>query len=88
MTQQQLADKAGVTQSAISQWLRGESAPKLQHLKALQGALSMTLDEMLGDVTLLDRQDEKELIERYRSLPEDQRKAFLQMLSALCPPRR
>lgn len=85
MTQQQIAKRVGVTQSAVSQWLRGEAVPKLSHLKALQGVLHMSLDEMLGDVTILERKEERELIAAYRNLTPRERELLRQMLANLLP---
>ena len=50
MTQAMLAEKIGVTQSAISNWECGERKPDIYTLKKLASVLSCTTDELLAYV--------------------------------------
>lgn len=51
LTQQALADKIGVGQSAVQQWESGMSAPRRRHLPSVAEALGMTVAELMGAPT-------------------------------------
>lgn len=46
MSQLELAEKAGVTQGAVSQWETGESMPRSDKLSELAKILNCTIDEL------------------------------------------
>lgn len=46
LSQVSLADKAGVTQGALSQWERGESLPTSDKLPEIAKALNCTIDDL------------------------------------------
>lgn len=48
MTQQQLADKLGVTDKAVSKWERSVSCPDITILRSLADALEMSVSELLA----------------------------------------
>ena len=48
MTQEQLAEKMGVSRQAISKWESGVSVPELNKLKALANLFQVSLDELMG----------------------------------------
>ena len=48
LSQEQLAEKLGVSRQAVSKWETGESLPDTDKLLSLAGALEMTADELLG----------------------------------------
>lgn len=48
MTQDQLADKLGVTYQSISRWENGSTYPDLEFLPAIAGVFSITIDKLLG----------------------------------------
>ena len=48
LSQQQLADVAGVSRQAVSLWESGESDPSLRAAFALASALGMTIEELFG----------------------------------------
>ena len=48
MTQQELADAVGITQSQIARYESGETQPSLETLRKLAAALDCTLDELIG----------------------------------------
>ena len=62
LTQEQLAERLGVSFQTISKWENGASAPDITMLPALAHFFGVTTDELLG-VDIL-RADEK--IEEYR----------------------
>ena len=48
LTQQQLADKLGITDKAVSKWERGISCPDITLLRRLADALAVSVSELLG----------------------------------------
>ena len=48
MTQQDLADKIGVTDRAISKWENGRGLPDLSLLKPLSDELGITINELIS----------------------------------------
>ena len=48
MTQQELAEKLGVTDSAISKWENGRGAPDISYLIPLSNELNITILELLN----------------------------------------
>ncbi len=51
LSQEQLAEKIGVSRQAISKWESGTSTPELEKLLALNDCFSITLDELVKDET-------------------------------------
>lgn len=49
MTQQQFADKLGVSRSRVAMWETGASAPRAGMLTAIADALHCSVDELLRD---------------------------------------
>ncbi len=47
LSQEQLAEKVGVSQGAVAQWESGVTHPSFKVLKPLAGALKITLDELV-----------------------------------------
>jgi transcriptional regulator with XRE-family HTH domain len=47
MTQEQLADKLGVTQKSVSRWETGKNMPDLSLLQVLSAELGITVSELL-----------------------------------------
>lgn len=48
LTQKELADSAGITQAAVSRYLREENAPRASELGALAIALNVSMDWLWG----------------------------------------
>ena len=51
LTQQQLADRLGVTNKAVSKWETNEGCPDIKLIPELCRALDMTTDELLTGVS-------------------------------------
>ena len=49
LSQEQLAEKIGVSRQAVSKWEGGLSTPELDKLKALSECFHVTLDELTGE---------------------------------------
>ena len=54
LSQEQLAEKIGVSRQAISKWESGASIPELEKLKALSECFRVTLDELTGEEAASD----------------------------------
>lgn len=48
LTQEQLAEKIGVSRQAVSKWESGLATPELENLRALCAVFQITLDELAG----------------------------------------
>lgn len=48
MTQEDLAEKVGVTRQAVAKWESGESLPDLEKSRLLADALGVSLDELVN----------------------------------------
>lgn len=51
LSQEQLAEKIGVSRQAVSKWEGGQSVPDLDNLKALSECFRVTIDELTNDQT-------------------------------------
>ena len=49
LSQEQLAEKIGVSRQAISKWESGTSTPELEKLLALSECFQITLDELVKE---------------------------------------
>ena len=47
-TQEKVAEKVGVSRSAVSRWEQGEIEPKVQNLAAVAALLNVSTDYLLG----------------------------------------
>ena len=54
LSQEQLAEKIGVSRQAISKWEGGLSTPELDKLKALSECFQISIDELTGNQTAGD----------------------------------
>ena len=52
LSQEQLAEKIGVSRQAISKWESGTSTPELEKLLALSECFNMTLDDLVKEETI------------------------------------
>lgn len=52
LTQTQLAERVGVTQSAVGQWERDETIPALRVRQTLAGALGVHPHDFFADIEL------------------------------------
>ncbi|WP_031557852.1 helix-turn-helix domain-containing protein [Lachnospira multipara] len=67
ITQKQLSVDTGITESAISRYIKGERVPREENLMKIAKALGITTDELLdGDIDR-DLEFAKSLIERNAS---------------------
>ncbi len=55
MNQKELAEKSGVTESAISHYIKGDRVPRGVNLKKIAVALNTTVDDILGSCGAEDK---------------------------------
>ena len=54
LSQEQLAEKIGVSRSAVAKWERDRGLPDVDNLKALSQLLNVSVDYLLDDEKILD----------------------------------
>nr|WP_294529053.1 helix-turn-helix transcriptional regulator [uncultured Blautia sp.] len=73
LSQEQLAEKLGISRSAVAKWETDKGIPDVDNLKALSGLLSVSIDYLLDDGQDMDKTVIKEAIDL--SVYEGNRKA-------------
>lgn len=71
MSQKELAEVTGLTESAVSRYVKGERVPRGINLMKIANALSITVDQLLADNTKDDIDVVKNLIARNASKMSD-----------------
>lgn len=79
LSQEQLAERIGVTRQAISKWELGSSTPELENLLALCECFGITLDELVREDEVTALSEDANTVE---SSAEPQRKAGIGLLLA------
>ena len=51
ISQEQLADKIGVSRQSVSAWESGKSSPELEKLVAISNLFNLSLDELTGEIS-------------------------------------
>ena len=75
MTQQELADKLGVTNKAVSKWETGEAFPETAQLVPLSDIFGVTVDDLLRGEALRETKEASELPnEEQKSVPSERKK--------------
>ena len=72
LSQEALAEKIGVSRQAISKWERGEASPDTENLLSLSKIYSVSLDDLLGNLTA-----EELLAKSEEAFPEAEEKSLL-----------
>ena len=85
LSQSQLADKIGMTRSAVSQYESGKIVPKMGSVELLAQALHVKKSDIIGDSFQYAAVDlhESELLDIYRALDERDRAVLLSTARAL-----
>ena len=85
ITLQQMGDRLGYAKSTVGHWLTGHNPAPFSIIKEIAVLLGTTEITLIADDPFyIDDVAERELIEKYRALPEDQRAlAYRLMASAL-----
>ena len=84
-TQEQVAEKLGVSRQAVAKWERGESVPDIENVIALADMYEVTVDSLVRNMTSLSdkRSDKKHMFgitrvndKGQRTLPKKCREVF------------
>lgn len=86
LTQEQLADRLGVTYQSVSRWEVGSAYPDIELLPAIADIFSVSVDELLGVPETEKEKQADALCEEFRSLrnksvPEEKREEWLRSLA-------
>ena len=84
LSQEQLAEKIGVSRQAISKWEGGLSTPELDKLKALSECFQVTIDELTGNRTIKTPDDAAKENSALRGTGESKAGIFLCFIGAVC----
>lgn len=86
LSQEQLAEKIGVSRQAISKWEGGLSTPELDKLKALSEFFRVSIDELTSEQGADSSSDcsEPKLTEQNRGGSESKIGVFFCLLGAVC----
>ena len=79
-----LASKLNVTESAVSQYLKGKREPTFKQLKEIATMLEMSMSEVLGDDAMfITEQNEIKAVEIIKQLPKEQKELAIKILESL-----
>ena len=87
LSQQQLADRTGVSRATVAGWETGHSRPDLDALPKLCKALGISLASFFGVREGISR-EERNLLLAFRGMEEADRQAFVWQAEALAERRR
>jgi len=85
MTQEQVAERAGLSLQSVGEIERGRGNPTLVNVERLSDALDVELTELfdLGDVKMTREQAVQEILARLEGATEEQVRALLMMVRVL-----
>jgi transcriptional regulator with XRE-family HTH domain len=88
LSQQQVADKLGMTQAAYAWWERNTVALRPEQLQALATALNVSTDELVGHPSRSNRKSGppsqlERRIEALRQLPREKQRFVIQLLDTV-----
>ena len=79
-----LAVRLGVSEGAVSNYLKGKREPSLEVFKEIAKMIEVPVSELLGDdAKFIGNKDQIEAAQIIMELPEDKREMALKMLRAL-----
>ena len=87
LSQQQLADRTGVSRATVAGWETGHSRPDLDALPKLCKALGISLASFFGVREGISR-EERNLLLAFRGMEEADRQAFVWQAEALAERRQ
>ena len=62
ISQEELADKLGVSRQAISKWERGEALPDTDNLISIAKLYEVSLDQLVGNTNVVQEADRKSVV--------------------------
>lgn len=80
MTQQQLADRLGVTRATVNKWINGGISPQLKDLQEVAQVLRVSTCELLNtsDNVLAVDAGAREILEAWQAVPVDRRPTMVE----------
>lgn len=60
LTQEQLAERLGVSRQVVTKWENGSGVPKIENLKALADHFHVTVDELIGRTEVTEGNPEEQ----------------------------
>ena len=86
LSQEQLAERIGVSRQAISKWEGGLSTPELDKLKALSECFQITIDELTNDKSSNNSSDttEQKKADTANKLIDSRIGLALRLMGAIC----
>lgn len=75
LTQEQLAERLGVSRQVVTKWENGSGVPKIENLKALADHFHVTVDELIGRTEVGDNDPEAQYESAIHELRKCSRKA-------------
>ena len=64
LSQEQLAERTGLSRQTIYKWESGQAAPDLENLQTLAGALGTTVSRLLGEAPPPSRPDPQDPLDK------------------------
>jgi len=83
MTQEQLAERLGVTCQSVSRWENGMTYPDIEFLPLLADLFGITLDELMGHTKTAMEQRLAKLWEEYEAIDDDDLEAGFDHLARM-----
>lgn len=81
MTQKELAEKVGITEAAVSHYLKGDRMPRSAVAVKLADVLNMSVDELMGGNTETSFDEVYKIVARSaKQLDNDQKAALVRVL--------
>lgn len=80
VSQKELAERLGISPSAVSNWTKGKNTPDIENLVAICKILNISVNELLGEEGSRYTFKEKRLIASYRE-HQDLQKAIDKLLN-------
>ena len=80
MTQEQLADRLGVSYQSISRWENGITYPDIEFLPAIANYFSVSLDYLMGQDDIEKRRAIKKQINRIANMSENDEDELIELI--------
>lgn len=81
-TQQQVADRLGVTAQAVSKWENDHNEPNMAQIGTMCLMFGCTTADLIGYEMAPYSAQEREMISLFRRLPDETKKIFMMVLKA------
>lgn len=85
LTEYQLAERSGLTQSTISSWYRKNMVPTIPSLEKICTAFGITLSQLFaeGDAPVSLTESQQKLLDRWSRLSEEQQAVIFDLIDKM-----